>query len=156
MLFTHISPQTTSDKRERVSMNNINQTTVSKEAADKLCAPRGRQAVGTCQRPAPRRIRRAHRSPLRAEMHRAAPRSPGCMSPAQTPPSLAPNCHFPERNTLSCPPHPAPKPPVLLGVLSSHTAQTPKGQITTLNVPSLVTQKYMSCFIWKGFHFVLL
>lgn len=156
MLFTHISLQTRSDKRELVLINNVNQTTVSKAKADELCQSRVWQAVGTCQRPAPRRIRRARRSPLRAATNQAAPRSCGCTSPAQTPPSPAPNCSFRERNTLSRPSNPAPKPSVLLGVLSSHTTQMPKGQITTLNVPSLLTQKHVSHFIWKGFHFVLL
>lgn len=151
MLFTHISLQTRYDKCELVLINSINQMTISKEQADKLCKSRVWQAVGTCQRPAPHRIRRARRSPLRAVTNQAAPRSCGCTSPAQTPPSPAPNCSFRERKTLSRPSNPVPKPSVL-GVLSSHTAQIPKGQITTLSIPSLVTQKSASCFIWKGFH----
>lgn len=152
VLFTHVSLQTRYDKRELVLINSINQMTISKEQADKLCKSRVWQAVGTCQRPAPHRIRRARRSPLRAVTNQAAPRSCGCTSPAQTPPSPAPNCSFRERKTRSCPSNPAPKPSVLLGVLSSHTAQTPKGQITTLSIPSLVTQKSASHFIWKRFH----
>jgi len=124
VLFSHISLQTRSDKRELVLINNINQTTISKEEADKLCNP------GSGPQPDPLR----RQEPLHAVTNQAAPRSWGRTSPAQTPPSPAPNCSFRERrNAFPHPSNPAPRPSVLLGALSlqPHRADTKRANYHT-------------------------